>query len=103
MPMFHTSGCGMITLNCLQAGYRMLLVEFFASLAVMDQVEISGADIILGVPPMIGVLLCEQEARVRNLSALKLVSFGCSIVSPDLVRRVHSLMRARFSIFYGQT
>ena len=30
----------------------MLLVEFFASLAVMDQVEISGADIILGVPTM---------------------------------------------------
>ena len=52
MPMFHTSGCGMITLNCLQAGYRMLLVEFFASLAVLDQVEISGADIILGVPTM---------------------------------------------------
>ena len=65
--------------------------------------EISGADIILGVPTMIGVLLYEQEARVRNLSALKLVSSGCSIVSPDLVCRVHSQMRARFSIFYGQT
>ena len=81
----------------------MLLVEFFDSLAVLDQMEISGADIILGVPTMIRALLYEQEARVRNLSALKLISCGCSIVSPDLVYRVHSLMGDRFSIFYSQT
>ena len=59
MLMFHTSGCGIVTLDCLQAGCRMLLVEFFDSLTVLDQMEISGADIILGVPTMIGALLYE--------------------------------------------
>ena len=29
MPMFHTSGCGMVTLGCLNSRCRMILVSFF--------------------------------------------------------------------------
>ena len=50
MPMFHTSGCGMVTLGCLQAGYRMVLVSLFDANVVLDQLAAFKADIILGVP-----------------------------------------------------
>ena len=103
MPMFHTSGCGMVTLGCLQAGCRMVLVSLFDPDEVLDQLEANGADIILGVPTMVVALLEAQEARPRDLSALKLVSCGGSMVAPELVRRVQNLMGAEFSTLYGQT
>lgn len=103
MPMFHTSGCGMVTLGCLQAGCRMVLVSLFDPDVVLNQLATSGADIILGVPTMVVALLDAQEARPRVLSALKLVSCGGSMVAPELVHRVRALMGAGFSTLYGQT
>ncbi|CUH48784.1 class I adenylate-forming enzyme family protein [Ruegeria atlantica] len=103
MPMFHTSGCGMVTLGCLQAGCRMVLVSLFDPDVVLDQLEASSADIILGVPTMVVALLDTQEGRPRDLAALKLVSCGGSMVAPELVRRVQNLMGAGFSTLYGQT
>jgi len=102
MPMFHTSGCGMVTLGCLQAGCR-ILISLFDPDIVLDQLEASGADIILGVPTMVVALLDAQEKRPRDLSALKLISCGGSMVAPELVRRVQNLMGAGFSTLYGQT
>ena len=103
MPMFHTAGCGMVTLGCLQARCRMVLISLFDPNVVLDQLEASGADIILGVPTMVVALLDAQNARPRDMSALKLVSCGGSMVAPELVRRVQNLMGARFSTLYGQT
>jgi fatty-acyl-CoA synthase len=103
MPMFHTSGCGMVTLGCLQAGCRMVLVSLFDPNIVLDQLEASRADIILGVPTMVVALLDAQEQNPRDLSALNLVSCGGSMVAPELVHRVQVLMGAGFSTLYGQT
>lgn len=103
MPMFHTSGCGMVTLGCLQAGCRMVLICLFDPDVVLDQLEANGTDIILGVPTMVVALLDAQETRPRDLSALKLVSCGGSMVAPELVRQVQALMGAGFSTLYGQT
>ncbi|MCU9846580.1 AMP-binding protein [Defluviimonas sp. WL0024] len=103
MPMFHTSGCGMVTLGCLQAGCRMVLVSRFDPDVVLDQIARTRADIILGVPTMIVALLDAQEERPRDLSSLKLVSCGGSMVAPELVRRVQKTFGSGFSTLYGQT
>ena len=103
MPMFHTSGCGMITLGCLQAGCRIVLVSLFDPVIVLDLLEARRADRILGVPTMVVALLDAQEANPRDLPALKLVNCGGSMVAPELVRRVKALMGAKFSTVYGQT
>jgi len=103
MPMFHTSGCGMVTLGCLQAGCRMVLISLFDPEVVLDHLEAYRADIILGVPTMVVALLDAQELSPRDLSALKVVSCGGSMVAPELVRRVQILMGAGFSTLYGQT
>lgn len=103
MPMFHTSGCGMVTLGCLQAGCRMILIGLFDPDIVLDQVEHNRADVILGVPTMVVALLDAQESSPRNLESLELVSCGGSMVAPELVRRVKELFGAEFSTLYGQT
>ncbi|MBL6598904.1 MAG: AMP-binding protein [Alphaproteobacteria bacterium] len=103
MPMFHTSGCGMVTLGCLQAGCTMVLVSLFDPDVVLRQLAETKADIILGVPTMIVALLDAQEQKARDLSALRLVSCGGSMVAPELVRRVQELFGCGFSTLYGQT
>ena len=101
MQMFHTSGCGMVTLGAMQAGAHMVLVSLFDSPRIVDLVESEKADIILGVPTMVVALLEEQEGQPRNTSALRLISCGGANVSADLVRRVKKAFGCGFSTLYG--
>ena len=74
MPMFHTSGCGMLTLGSLQAGCRMILVSLFDPHVIVGLIESQKAGIALGVPTMILAMLDAQEASPRDVSTLKLIS-----------------------------
>jgi fatty-acyl-CoA synthase len=103
MPMFHTSGCGMVTLGCLQAGCKMVLVSLFDPKVVVPLIETQRASIILGVPTMVLALLEQQEQQPVDASSLQVVSCGGANVAPELVRRVQAAFGATFSTLYGQT
>jgi fatty-acyl-CoA synthase len=103
MPLFHTSGCGMVTLGCLQAGCRMVLVSLFDPLGVNRLIESERATIILGVPTMVVALLDAHDQETRDTSSLKVVSCGGSMVAPELVRRVQNTFGCGFYTLYGQT
>ena len=93
MPMFHTAGCGMVTLGCLQAGCTMILAGFFDPDVVLRHLAEFKVSIILGVPTMIVGLLDAQDRQPRDLSSLGLVSCGGASVAPELVRRVWDRFR----------
>ena len=103
MPMFHTSGCGMVTLGCLNSGCRMVLVSLFDAETVLGLIENFKSDIILGVPTMVLTLLEEQERNPRETKSLKVVSCGGANVSPEMVVRVQKAFGCKFSTLYGQT
>ena len=103
MPMFHTSGCGMVTLGCLQTGCRMVLVSLFDPGVINQVIEKERATIILGVPTMVIALMDAFEASPLDVSSLQLVSCGGAMVAPELVRRVHKIFNCHFSTLYGQT
>ena len=103
MPMFHTSGCGMLTLGSLQAGCRMVLVSLFDPHVIVGLIESQKASIALGVPTMILAMLDAQEASPRDVSTLKLISSGGAMVAPELVRRTQRTFGCAFSTLYGQT
>lgn len=103
MPMFHTSGCGMVTLGCLQAACKMVLVSLFDPKVVVSLIESQRASIILGVPTMVQTLLEQQEQAPVDASTLQVVSCGGANVAPELVRRVQTAFGATFSTLYGQT
>ena len=103
MPMFHTSGCGMVTLGCLQAGCRMVLVSLFDPDVINQIIEKERATIILGVPTMVIALMDAFEALPVDVSSLQLVSCGGAMVAPELVRRVRKNFNCYFSTLYGQT
>jgi fatty-acyl-CoA synthase len=103
MPLFHTSGCGMVTLGCLNSSCRMVLISLFDANTVLNTLANFKADIILGVPTMILSLLEVQETHPRNIDNLKVVSCGGSNVDPDMVLRVKKAFGCKFSTLYGQT
>jgi len=103
MPMFHTSGCGMITLGCLQAACPMVLVSLFDPAAVLRLVEVEKATFILGVPTMLVGLLEAYEQTKADLSTLELAVSGGSMVAPELVRTVSDAFKVDFQTLYGQT
>ena len=103
LPMFHTSGCGMVTLGCLQVGCRMVLVSLFDPGVINGLIESEKATIILGVPTMVIALQDAFEAKPGDVSTLEVVSCGGAMVAPELVRRVQRNYGCGFSTLYGQT
>jgi fatty-acyl-CoA synthase len=103
MPLFHTAGCGLLTLGAVQAGARMVLVRQFDPGRVLDIVEETGASYAGGVPTMLVTMLEAQAQRPRDLSRLRTIMCGGSMVSPELVRRVRADFGCDFHIVYGQT
>ena len=103
MPMFHTSGCGMVTLGCVQAGCKMLIVKLFDPNVVCRIIEEHRVSTILGVPTMLVALLEALEKEPVDVSSLKDFSSGGAMVAPELIRNIQRVFFCRFSTLYGQT
>lgn len=103
MPMFHTSGCGMITLGCLQAACKMLLVKYFEPAAIVRLIEKERVTSILGVPTMLVALLETLEHDPCDMSSVEMATSGGSMVAPELVRKIREVFGCVFETVYGQT
>ena len=103
MPMFHTSGCGMVTLGCVQTGCKMLIVKLFDPNVVCRIIEEHRVSTILGVPTMLVALLEALEKEPVDVSSLKDFSSGGAMVAPELIRNIQRVFSCRFSTLYGQT
>ena len=103
MPMFHTSGCGMVTLGCLQAGCTMLIVKRFDPPAICRLIEQERVSTILGVPTMLIALLEALEKEPFDVSSVEMFSSGGAMVAPDLVKNIQRVFGCGFGTLYGQT
>ena len=103
MPMFHTSGCGMVSLGCLQFACRMLLVKLFDPAAILRLIESEKVTAFLGVPTMLVALLESIRHEPRDVSSVDMVVSGGAMVAPELVRNVRETFGCRFETVYGQT
>ncbi len=103
MPMFHTSGCGMITLGALQAGCPMFLVRQFDPAAILRLIERERATALLGVPTMLIAMMECMDGESFDLSSVEVAVSGGSMVAPELVRNVTERFGCAFQTVYGQT
>ena len=101
--MFHTSGCGMITLGSLQAACRMVLFKLFDPVAVLRVIETEKITGLLGVPTMFVTLLEALAQEPRDVSSVAMAVSGGSMVAPELVRNVTEAFGCDFETVYGQT
>ncbi len=103
MPMFHTSGCAINTLGCVQHGVRMIIAKLFEPNRMLDIMEAELVAVLAGVPTMMVAMLEAQAARPRDLSSIRVAVSGGSMVPPELVRRIRSVFGCDFETVFGQT
>jgi fatty-acyl-CoA synthase len=103
MPMFHTSGCAMIALGCLQAACKMVMVRIFDPLAVISLIETEKVTEVLAVPTMLVAMLEALEQKPSDVSSVEMIVSGGSMVAPELVRSVREAFGCAFETVYGQT
>lgn len=103
MPLFHTAGCGMMTLGAAQLGCKMILAREFDPSSLLDIVATERVAYMLGVPTMLIGLLDAQATRPRNVSSIDMIVAGGAMVLPELVHRIREVFGCNFETVYGQT
>ena len=103
MPMFHTAGCGLVTLGALQTGGTHVLPPAFDPALMLELLESERGTIVLSVPTMLIRMLDEPGIRQRDLSTWRLATLGGAPVPPELVRRAQALGPLKVCIGFGQT
>jgi len=103
MPMFHTAGCGLVTLGALQTGGVHVLPPAFDPQEMLALFEAEGGTVMLSVPTMLIRMLDHPDAGTRNLSSWRLTTLGGAPVPPELVRRAQTELGVKVAIGFGQT
>lgn len=104
MPMFHTGGCALGTLGSLSARATMILAALFDPAAMNSIIEQERVTGLLAVPTMLVGLIDANAVAPRDLSSVRTILSGGSMVAPELVRQAQATFGgASFQIIYGQT
>jgi long-chain acyl-CoA synthetase len=102
-PLFHAAGSIAVLSTVWNAG-RHVLVPAFDPGAVLDLVERERVTATLVVPSMLAAINEEQLARPRDVSSLRLVSFGGAPSATETLRRAHEAFpSAQLLHLYGAT
>ncbi|MET0507747.1 MAG: AMP-binding protein [Burkholderiaceae bacterium] len=98
-PITHASG--MFIQPMLFQGATILLMERFQPAEILEAIERHRVTICFLVPAMIHALLAEPSIRTRNLSSLRLVSYGAAPISPARIREAWSAFGPVLAQGYG--
>jgi fatty-acyl-CoA synthase len=103
MPLFHTTGCAVLVLGGLATGATLLLAPMFDPAMVVRVIAREKTAFILGVPTMIVALIEAVEKSGADVSSLRRLMSGGSMVPPELCRKARAVFGAPIQIVYGQT
>ncbi|MGE3848563.1 MAG: AMP-binding protein [Gammaproteobacteria bacterium] len=102
-PLFHTAGCVANVLGMAQLGATLVLPAAFEPELMLDLIEQERITYGFGVPTMLIALLAAQARRPRDVSSLKSMFSGATIVPMEVVRQVEEVFGVSLIIGYGQT
>jgi fatty-acyl-CoA synthase len=103
MPLFHTTGCAILVLGGVASGCTMMLTPIFDPEMIVRVMEREKTKFILGVPTMITALIEEVKRSGRDVSSVRQLMAGGSMVPPALCREAEAVIGALIQIIYGQT
>lgn len=98
-PITHASG--MFIQPMLYQGATLLLMERFQPAEILEAIEKHRVSMCFFVPAMIYALLAEPTIRSRDLSSLRLVSYGAAPMSPARIREAWAAFGPVLSQGYG--
>ncbi|GAA4338677.1 long-chain fatty acid--CoA ligase [Variovorax defluvii] len=98
-PITHASG--MFIQPMLYQGVTVLLMERFQPAEILEAIEKHKVTMCFFVPAMINALLAEPSIRTRDLSSLRLVSYGAAPMSPARIREAWAAFGPVLAQGYG--
>ncbi len=102
LPLYHVGGLNILTLPALHAGATVELHAKFDPAATFDAIEGRRATLTVLVPAQLTAMMQHPRWSSADLSSLRVISTGSTIVSASLVRRV-SARGVRLIQVYGST
>jgi fatty-acyl-CoA synthase len=103
MPLFHTAGCVMGVLGCVQAGATLVQLPAFDPGLMLALLEEERATLSGGVPTMLVALMEHPDLARRDLSHVRGLFSGGAPVPPSLVQPVEQRFGVPLSIVFGTT
>ncbi|TPG31780.1 feruloyl-CoA synthetase [Mycobacterium hodleri] len=101
-PMYHTNGFN--PLLYLLGGDRLVVLEKFSAVAVLDAIERHRVTHFTATPTMLGRIADVPGAAERDLSSVEWVMQGAAAMPPDLLHRWFELLSPeRIIMAYGMT
>ncbi|WP_405784968.1 long-chain-fatty-acid--CoA ligase [Streptomyces sp. NBC_01378] len=102
MPVFHIAGTGWLV-SALSAGAHTVMLPDLVPGAVVELMERHRVTHAFFVPAMLHLLTTLPDIRERDFSALQLIVYGASPITPALLRRSMGIFGCGFYQKYGQT
>ena len=102
LPMFHVGGLNILTLPAFHAGGSVYLHELFDPLAALEAIERERITLTVLVPAQLMAMMNHPRWRQADLSSLRMITTGSTIVSESFVRRVND-RGLRLVQVYGST
>jgi fatty-acyl-CoA synthase len=101
-PLFHTAGCALTVLGSIAIGATLIYEEAFDPGLALELFQTYGGTAMLAVPTMLVAITEHPAFATADLSSVKAVVSGGSLVPEQMVRRFEEL-GISFTIVFGQT
>lgn len=102
-PMFHIAAAALMTAHAL-AGGTFVIAPMFTPLGTLEVLQNQKVTHVLLVPTMIQMVVDHPDASNYDLSSVKMVMYGASVISEGVLMRAMTLFsKSRFVQAYGMT
>jgi len=102
MPLHHVGG-QVVSFQICQRRATAVLLESFDPGLVLELVDSEKATLTCGVPTMLLAMIEHPDRTRRDLSSLRTVSGGGSVVPTELIRHIEDTLGVQFTVVFGQT
>lgn len=103
VPLFHTAGCAITVCGALTNGVTLILAPGYDPQMIVRVIERERPQLAGGVPTMLFGMIEEAERSGCDVTSVKALLCGGSMVAPELARKAHEVFGAPIQIIYGQT
>ena len=102
MPFFHVAGVN-VALIAMASGARSAILRDAAPQLILDTIGKERVNHAFLAPALIQMLMQAPGIERADLSSMKVLSYGASPISEDLLKRASARFRCEFVQFYGMT
>jgi acyl-CoA synthetase (AMP-forming)/AMP-acid ligase II len=103
MPMFHVGGGVLTEIGAFSHRGTYVLATEFEPALLLELIESYRGTVTLLVPTMLNAVLRHPDLARRDISGLRTVMSGSTVVPTALVDRVRTSLSCNFTIVFGQT